>query len=70
MDKKISFDVFLDYSDFKKLIPNLEVDLMIITHQKDSVLRVEKGPAFNKNKQQDVYLIRDDRLLKFAYQPD
>jgi len=63
-DKKISFDVFLDYSDFKKLIPNLEVDLMIITHQKDSVLRVEKGPAFGKNKQQDVYVIRDDRAVK------
>jgi HlyD family secretion protein len=63
-DKKINFDVFLDYSDFKKLIPNLEVDLMIITQQKDSVLRVENGPAFNRNKQQDVYVLRDGKAVK------
>jgi HlyD family secretion protein len=63
-DKKIYFDVFLDYSDFKKLIPNLEVDLMIVTRQKDSVLRVENGPAFNRNKQQDAYVIRDGKAVK------
>ena len=63
-DKKINFDVFLDYSDFRKLIPNLEVNLMIITQQKDSVLRIEKGPAFNKNKQQDVYVVREDKAIK------
>ena len=63
-DKKINFDVYLDYSHFDKLIPNLEVDLMIITHQKDSVLRVEKGPAFNKNKQQDVYIVREGKAVK------
>ncbi len=63
-DKKINFDVFLDYSDFKKLNPNLEVNLMIITHKKDSVLRVEKGPAFNRNKQQDAYVIRNGKAVK------
>lgn len=63
-DKKITFDVFLDYSDYKKLIPNLEVDLLIVTDQKDSVLRVEKGPAFNKNRQQDVYVIRNNKAVK------
>ncbi|HLO58642.1 MAG TPA: efflux RND transporter periplasmic adaptor subunit [Bacteroidales bacterium] len=63
-DKKINFDVFLDYSNFKKLIPNMEVDLMIVTHQKDSVLRIEKGPAFNKNKQQDVYVVRGNKAIK------
>ena len=63
-DKKINFDVFLDYSDFKKLIPNLEVNLMIVTRQKDSVLRIEKGPAFNRNRQQDVYVVRNDRAVK------
>lgn len=63
-DKKIGFDVFLEYSDYRKLIPNLEVDLMIVTDQKDSVLRVENGPAFNRNKQQDVYLIRNNKAVK------
>lgn len=63
-DKKINFEVFLEYSDFTKLIPNLEVDLMIVTHQKDSVLRIEKGPAFNKNKLQNVYVVRENRAEK------
>jgi HlyD family secretion protein len=63
-DKKMNFDVFLDYSDFKKLMPNMEVDLMIVTHQKDSVLRIEKGTAFNKNKQQDVYVVRGNKAIK------
>jgi HlyD family secretion protein len=63
-DKKMNFDVFLDYSDFKKLMPNMEVDLLIVTHQKDSVLRIEKGPAFNKNKQQDVYVVRGNKAIK------
>lgn len=64
-DKKITFDVFLEYSDFTKLIPNLEVELMIITHQKDSVLRIRRGQAFNKsNKIQDVYLVKDGKAEK------
>lgn len=63
-DKKINFDVFLDYSHFNKLIPNLEVDIMIVTHQKDSVLRIENGPAFNRNKQQDVYVVRNEKAIR------
>ena len=45
-DKKIEFDVFLDYSHYQKLIPNMEVDLQIVTQQKDSVLRVETWSGF------------------------
>ncbi len=63
-DKRIAFDVFLEYSDYRKLIPNLEVDLMIVTDKKDSVLRVENGPAFNRNKQQDIYVVRNDKAVK------
>ena len=63
-DKKIEFDVFLDYSHYQKLIPNMEVELQIITQQKDSVLRVEYGPAFNKNKNQDLFVIRTDKAVR------
>ncbi len=63
-DKKIEFDVFLDYSHYKKLIPNMEVDLQIVTHKKDSVLRVENGPAFNKNKYQEFFVIRTDKAVR------
>ena len=38
-DKKIDFDVFLDYSQYPKLMPNMEVALMLVIQQRDSVLR-------------------------------
>jgi HlyD family secretion protein len=63
-DKKINFDVYLDYSHFSKLNPNLEVEVMVVAQQKDSVLRIEKGPAFNKNGLQDMYLVKDGKALK------
>jgi len=63
-DKKIDFDVYLDYNQYQKLMPNMEVDLMIVTQQKDSVLRIEHGPAFNRNKRQEVYIIRTGRAIR------
>ena len=63
-DKKIEFDVFLDYSHYQKLIPNMEVELQIVTQQKDSVLRVEYGPVFNKNKNQDLFVIRTGKAVR------
>ena len=63
-DRKIEFDVFLDYSHYQKLIPNMEVELQIITQLKDSVLRVEYGPVFNKNKYQDLFVIRTDKAVR------
>lgn len=63
-DRKIEFDVFLDYSQYQKLMPNMEVKLMIVTEQKDSVLRIEHGPAFNKNKHQDIYIIRTGKAIR------
>lgn len=63
-DKKIEFDVFLEYSHYQKLIPNMEVDLQVVTQQKDSVLRVEHGPAFNKNKNQDLYVVRTGKAVR------
>jgi HlyD family secretion protein len=63
-DKKIEFDVFLEYSHYQKLIPNMEVDLEVVTQKKDSVLRVEHGPAFNKNKNQDLYVVRTGKAVR------
>jgi HlyD family secretion protein len=56
-DKKIHFDVYLDFSHFDKLNPNLEVDVMVVTNQKDSVLRIE-------NNQQDMYSVKDGKAVK------
>jgi HlyD family secretion protein len=63
-DKKIEFDVFLEFSQFQKLIPNQEVDLMIIKQQKDSVLRIEQGPALNRSKHQDVYVVKNGKATR------
>ena len=63
-NKKISFDVYLDYSHFSQLVPNLEVDLMVVTQQKDSVIRVEQGPALSRSKHQDVYIIKEGKAVR------
>ncbi len=63
-DKKLEFDVFLDYSRYQKLIPNMEVELQIVTQKKDSVIRVKNGPVFNRNKQQDLFVIKTDRAVR------
>ncbi len=63
-DKKLEFDVFLDYSYYHKLIPNMEVELQIVTQRKDSVLRVKNGPAFNRNRDQDLFVLKTDKAVK------
>ena len=63
-DKKIDFDVFLDYSHYQKLVPNLEVGLQIVIQQKDSVLRIEHGPAFNRNKRQEVFIVKTGKAVR------
>jgi HlyD family secretion protein len=63
-DKKIDFDVFLDYSQYPRLMPNMEVSLMIVNQQIDSVLRIEQGRAFGRSRQQDVFVIRSGRAVR------
>jgi len=63
-DKKIEFDVFLDYSHYQNLIPNMEVEIQIVTQQKDSVLRVQYGTVFNRNKNQDLFVIKTGKAVR------
>jgi HlyD family secretion protein len=63
-DKKIDFDVFLEYSKYQKLMPNMEVHLMMVIQKKDSVLRVEQGPAFGRSKRQDIFVIKSEKAVK------
>jgi HlyD family secretion protein len=55
-NRKIEFDVHLDKSDNKNLRPNQTVDLKIVQHRLDSVLRVKRGPAIEKGKTHNVYI--------------
>lgn len=59
----IQFDVFLDQSNHDKLIPNMRIDLLLVKNQKDSVLRVRKGPAIDKNGQQKLYVKEGERAF-------
>lgn len=62
-DRKIEFDVFLDQNSYSKLRPNLNVDLQVISAQKDSVLRVKNGPAFSQDKDQDIYKVENNMAV-------
>ena len=65
-DRKIEFDVFLDQSDYSKLRPNMNVDLQVVDAERDSVLRVRKGPVFKKEDINYVYRIngKKGRLIE------
>lgn len=59
VDNRVEFDVFLQKNDDSKLLPNLNVDLMVVKAERDSVLRIKKGPAFDKSvKEFDVYVVQ------------
>ncbi len=59
----IQFDVFLDQSNHQKLIPNMRIDLLLVKSQKDSVLRVRRGPAIEKSGNQKLYVKEGDRAF-------
>jgi len=40
------------------------VALMLVIQQRDSVLRIEQGPAFGRGRQQDVFIIKSGRAVR------
>jgi HlyD family secretion protein len=64
MDNKLVFDVFLEQSNHEKLISNLKVDLLVVNARKDSVLRIQNGPAFNKGEKQEVFAIANQIAMR------
>lgn len=63
-NKRVDFDVFLEFGEPAKLVPNLEVNLMVVTQQRDSALRVEQGPAFNRSKHQEIYVVKGTKAVR------
>ncbi len=64
VDNKLVFDVYLDRSHHEKLISNMQVDLQVVNARKDSVLRIENGPAFSRNEKQEVFAIRGQMAVR------
>jgi len=59
VDNKIEFDVFLKDNNDKRLLPNMNVDLMVVRAEKDSVLRIKNGPALNHEADKaEVYVVK------------
>jgi len=63
-NNKINFDVFLKQNSHPKLLPNMKVNLMVVKQQADSVLRIRKGPAFNENQVQVVFVVNGDKAVR------
>jgi HlyD family secretion protein len=55
-DGKIEFDVFLDQSNYSELRPNMSINLQVVQAMRDSVLRVKKGPVFEKGNPHELYV--------------
>lgn len=62
-DTKIDFDIYLE-SGSGNILPNMEVELSVVTGQKDSVLRVEQGPAFSRLRNNEVYIVKNGKAVK------
>jgi HlyD family secretion protein len=63
-DRKIEFDVNLQESNHYKLRPNLNVSLEIVREERDSVLRIHKGPAIGRGKEHMVYVLQNGNAIE------
>jgi HlyD family secretion protein len=63
-NNKVNFDVYLEQSSHPKLMPNLKLNMKVVTSQADSVLRIPKGEAFNGSGQQNVFVLEDDYAVR------
>ncbi len=63
-DKKVEFDVYLVESNHWKLRPNLSVPLRIVREQADSVLRIRKGPVFQRSYNHSLYRVEGDVAVR------
>ncbi len=60
-DNKIQFDVYLDNSSHPKLIPNLQINLLVVRQKRENVMRLKNGPAIDKGQNHTVYIINDNK---------
>ena len=61
-DRKIEFDVNLRESNHYKLRPNLNVNLDIVREERDSVLRINNGPAIGRGNEHKVFVLQNGNV--------
>ena len=61
---QMTLRIALDRPDHPSLRPSLRVDVAIVTDSRPEALRVEKGPFLTGEKEQAVFVVRGDRLVR------
>jgi len=56
--------VNLKESSHYKLRPNLNVNLQIVTEERDSVLRIVNGPAIGRGDDHEVFVLSNGKAVK------
>ncbi|MBF9254521.1 efflux RND transporter periplasmic adaptor subunit [Pontibacter sp. 172403-2] len=64
----ITFYVALDEDNNQLLRPNLRVDVYVTTATKPNTLRVKNGPYFSGNTNNQVFIVRQDELVRVPAQ--
>ena len=63
-NNRVSFDIYLEQNSHPKLIPNLKLPIKIVRAQRDSVLRISKGPAFSNSERQLVFIAQQNKAVR------
>ena len=63
-DGAMTLAISLEDKTSSLLRANLRVDVLIITSEKDSVLRIKKGPFVNGDGKQNVFVVRGELAIK------
>ena len=60
-DRNVEFDVNLQESNHFKLRPNLTVNLEIVRAERDSIVRIPRGPSVDRGRDHEVFVLRSGR---------
>ena len=63
-NKKMQFNVHLKDKSHPKLIANQNIEIQIISNQKDSVLLIKKQPMFEDGKRHYVFVVENNIAFK------
>lgn len=63
-NNNVRFNIALEDPEHPALRPNMQVEVFIVTNQKDNALRVLNGPAFSGAREQDIFVVEGDVARK------
>jgi len=63
-NNKVNFEVFLTENIHPDLIPNLNVNLNVVSSARDSVMRIHSGEAFSNDDKQFVFIVKGSKAIR------